>query len=145
MKSEFPSGIFQLGPSCSKVGQHYPPDKSVSKRMSVRETKLCYPVDSDLSGGQRYPPFQQLGPGKQECLCRRSVCFRNFPLKRRKQPETELMVSLANHRSVLLVCVNGSYIKSCSSFMIHTRCHTSIQAPLWHPRSFFFSFESPQG
>ena len=80
-----------------------------------------------------------------ECLFRRSVCFRNFPLKRRKQPETELMVSLANHRSVLLVCVNGSYIKSCSSFMIHTRCHTSIEAPLWHLFGFFFSFESPQG
>ena len=35
-----------------------------------------------------------------ECLFRRSVCFKNFPLKRRKQPETELMVSLAKHRAV---------------------------------------------
>ena len=26
----------------------------------------------------------------------------------------------------LLVCFNGSYIASCSGFMIHTRCHTSI-------------------
>ena len=77
-----------------------------------------------------------------ECLFRRSVCFRNFPLKRRKQPETELMVSLAKHQSVLLVCFNGSYIQPCSSFMIHTRCHTSIWTPLWHPRR-FFSFESP--
>ena len=59
-------------------------------------------------------------------LFRRSVFFRNFPLKRRKQPETELMVSLAKHQSVLLVCFNGSYIESCSSFMIHTRCRTSI-------------------
>ena len=69
-------------------------------------------------------------------LFRRSVCFSNFPLTRRKQPETELMISLSKHQSVLLVCFNGSYIESCSSFMIHTRCHTSIQAPLWHPRSF---------
>ena len=61
-----------------------------------------------------------------ECLFRRSVCVRNFPLKRRKQPETESLVSLAKHQSVLLVCFNGSYIESCSSFMIHTRCHTSI-------------------
>ena len=59
-------------------------------------------------------------------LFRRSVCFRNFPLKRRKQPETELMISLSKHQSVLLVCFNGSYIESCSSFMIHTRYRTSI-------------------
>ena len=52
-------------------------------------------------------------------LFRRSVFFRNFPLKRRKQPETELMVSLAKHQSVLLVCFNGS------SFIIHPLCHTS--------------------
>ena len=80
-----------------------------------------------------------------ECLFRRFVCFRNFPLKRRKQPETELMVSLANHQSVLFVLMGHIYIESCSSFMIHTGCHTSKKAPLWHPRSFFFSFESPQG
>ena len=70
-------------------------------------------------------------------LFRHSVCFRNFPLKRRKQPETEsVMVSLVKHQSVLLVCFNGSNIQSCSSFMIRTRFHTSVQAPLWHPRSF---------
>ena len=51
-------------------------------------------------------PTRKIG----ECLFRRSVCFRNFPLKRRKQPETELMVSLAKHQSVLLVCFNGSCI-----------------------------------
>ena len=59
-------------------------------------------------------------------LFRRSVFFRNFPLKRRKQPETELMVSLVKHQSVLLVCFNGSNIQSCSSFMIRTRFHTSV-------------------
>ena len=53
-----------------------------------------------------------------ECLFRRSVCFRNFPLKRQKQPETELMVNLAKHQSVLLVCLNGSYIKPCSSLLL---------------------------
>ena len=61
----------------------------------------------------------------RECLLRRSVCFRNFQLKRRKQPESALMVSLAKHQSVFLVCFNGSYKESCSRFMIHTRCHTS--------------------
>ena len=30
-------------------------------------------------------------------------------MKRRKQPEIELMVSLAKHQSVLLVCFNRSY------------------------------------
>ena len=49
-------------------------------------------------------PLEIFQPGKQECFFRRSVRFRNFSLKRRKQPETELMVSLAKHQSVLLVC-----------------------------------------
>ena len=35
------------------------------------------------------------------------VCFRNFPLKRRKQSETEFMVSLAKHQRVLLVFLMG--------------------------------------
>ena len=26
--------------------------------------QLCYPLDSDLSGGKYYPPFEQLEPGK---------------------------------------------------------------------------------
>jgi len=26
--------------------------------------KPCYPLDSDLAGGWRYPAFQQLGPDK---------------------------------------------------------------------------------
>ena len=52
-----------------------------------------------------------------ECLFRRSVCFRNFPLKRRKQPETELMVSLPKHQSVLLVCFNGSCHAVASRFI----------------------------
>ena len=34
---------------------HYPLDNSIG--LSV------YPLDSDLSGGQRYPSFEQLGPG----------------------------------------------------------------------------------
>ena len=52
-----------------------------------------------------------------ECLFRRSVCFRNFPLKRRKQPETELMASLPKHQSVLLVCFNGSCHAVASRFI----------------------------
>ena len=36
---------FKPGPSCSKAD-------------------LRYPLDSDLAGGQRYPPFEQLGPGE---------------------------------------------------------------------------------
>ena len=83
-------------------------------------------------------------PGNRECLFRRSVCFRNFPLKRRKQPESELMVSLAKHQSVFLACFNGSHIESCSSFTIHTRS-TSIWAPLWHPRSFFSVLSAGKG
>ena len=43
------------GPSCSKRGQHYPLDKSLS--ISFPNTRL---LDSDLSGGQR-PLFEQPG------------------------------------------------------------------------------------
>ena len=92
-----------------------------------------------------FPPGFSNKENIGECLFRRSVCFRNFPLKCRKQRETELMVSLAKHQSVFLVCFNGSYIESCSSFMIHTRCHTSIQAPLWHPPSFFSVLRARKG
>ena len=28
-----------------------------------KRNRVRYPVDSDLSGGKRYPPFEQLGPG----------------------------------------------------------------------------------
>ena len=50
-----------------------------------------------------FPPHT-LQPGKWDCLFISSVYYRNFLLKRRKQPETELMVSLAKHQSVLLAC-----------------------------------------
>ena len=35
---------------------HYPADNSIG-------FARVYPLDSDLSGGQRYPSFEQLGPG----------------------------------------------------------------------------------
>ena len=35
---------------------HYPADKYYGNQ-------LRYPLDSDLSGGQRYPTFEQPGPG----------------------------------------------------------------------------------
>ena len=79
-----------------------------------------------------YPNFGLVFPTRKTgmpLIFRRSVCFRDFPLKRRKQlPETQfIMVSTAKHQSVdLLVCFKRSHIESFSSFMIHTRCHTSI-------------------
>ena len=41
-----------------------------------------YPLDSDLSGGQRYPSFQQLGPRRPlECLVHRLTgCMRTWRL-----------------------------------------------------------------
>ena len=98
--------------------------KSVSfneKRPRKPETNILKRFEDIRISAWKFPTRKIV-----ECLFRRSVSYRNFPLKRRKQPETELMVSLAKHQSVLLVCFNGSYIESCSSFMIHTRCHTSI-------------------
>ena len=35
---------------------HYPADKCLGNQ-------LRYPLDRDLSFGQHYPPFEQLGPG----------------------------------------------------------------------------------
>ena len=43
------------GLSCSKAGQRYPLDSAIGCRNT-------YPLDSDLSGGQRYPAFKQPGP-----------------------------------------------------------------------------------
>ena len=42
---------------------HYPADNSIG---------FVYPLDSDLSGGQRYPSFEQLGP---DLLSYRSSCY----------------------------------------------------------------------
>ena len=52
------------GPGCSNVGQHYPPDKSLSsgQRNKYIGFHNTYPLDSDLSGGQSYPTFEQPGP-----------------------------------------------------------------------------------
>ena len=43
------------GPGCSKGGEHYPVDNTIGFRTSS-------PLDSDLSGGWRYPIFEQQGP-----------------------------------------------------------------------------------
>ena len=54
--------IYDLAPVFQKVDNairrinHYPVDKSYRNH-------LCYPMDSDLSGGKCCPPFEQLGSG----------------------------------------------------------------------------------
>ena len=40
---------------------HYPADNSIG-------FASVYPLDSDLSGGQRYPSFEQLGPDLLKCF-----------------------------------------------------------------------------
>ena len=48
-------------PSCSKDGEHYPPDNLcliVDKEVGFPNTYM-YPLDSDLFGGQSYPCFEQ--------------------------------------------------------------------------------------
>ena len=55
-----------LGPVVQKVDSaihwtnHYPVDNAIG---------LCttYPLDSDLSGGWHYPPFEQPGPDRMNC------------------------------------------------------------------------------
>ena len=47
---------------------HYPVDK-------YQENQLRYPVARELSDGQRYPPFEQLGPeGRQKSTLKFSWC-----------------------------------------------------------------------
>ena len=46
---------------CSNVGQHYPPDKSLPSGRAIGFLNIN-PLDSDLSGGQLYPTFEQPGP-----------------------------------------------------------------------------------
>ena len=36
---------------------------------------MCYPLDSDLSGGKRYPPFEQPEPGVQNIIYTREIIF----------------------------------------------------------------------
>ena len=51
---------------------HHPVDK-------YKGNQLRYPVDRDLSGGYRYPPFEQLGPG-QMLQCQQHL-FQTFGLE----------------------------------------------------------------
>ena len=45
------------GATCSQGVWHYPLDNSLSTGYGT-----IYPLNSDLSCGQHYPPFEQLGP-----------------------------------------------------------------------------------
>ena len=53
-----------LGPVAQKAGYRYLPDKSLSAGGAIGFLNT-YPLDSDLPGGQRYPAFEQLGPGAE--------------------------------------------------------------------------------
>ena len=102
--------------------------KSVSfnaKRSRKPETNMQKRFEDMKS---EFPPgsFQ---PGKQ------GMSFQTF----------RLFTETSKTTRFFLVCFNGSYIESCSSFMIHKRCHTSIYAPLWHPPSFFSVLRAREG
>ena len=55
-KSEALAPVVQTLDSALHRINHYPADKYQGKQ-------LRYPLDSDFSGGQRYPTFEQPGPG----------------------------------------------------------------------------------
>ena len=63
---------YTIGPGCSKAGQHYKLIHSIN-HYPVDST-VCfantYPLDSDLSGGKRYPPFDHSNWAQliRECL-----------------------------------------------------------------------------
>ena len=42
-----------------------PSDKSLSQVDKYLQNPLCYPLYSDLSGGLRYPPFEQPAPDQE--------------------------------------------------------------------------------
>ena len=48
--------VVQTLDSATQRINHYPADKYYGNQ-------LRYPLDGDLSGGQRYPTFEQPGPG----------------------------------------------------------------------------------
>ena len=52
--------ILISSPTCSEVGQRYPPDKSLSNGSVLGKPIVLYVLDSGLSSGQSYPPFEQL-------------------------------------------------------------------------------------
>ena len=52
--------VCKSGPSCLKGGQCYPLDKSLS--CGQRNCLLLHLLDSDSSGEQPYPTFEQPGP-----------------------------------------------------------------------------------
>ena len=52
-----------LGSAIHRIN-HYPVDKYYGNQ-------LRYPVDSDLSGGQRYPTFEQPGPVREHAYAAR--------------------------------------------------------------------------
>ena len=54
--SKCPAPVVQTMDSAIHWINHYPLDSSIV-------FASVYQLDSDLSGGHRYPPFEQLGPG----------------------------------------------------------------------------------
>ena len=63
LRSRTSNAIIGLAPVVQKLDSpihrinYYPVDK-------YQGNQLRYPLDRDLSGGQRYPGFEQLGPEK---------------------------------------------------------------------------------
>ena len=61
-KLEYSCRVLNLAPVVQTLDSaihrinHYPADKCYGNQ-------LCYPLDSHLSGGLRYPTFEQPGPG----------------------------------------------------------------------------------
>lgn len=53
--------LHRSGTSCSKAGQHYPPDRPLSRGCMLKK-EPHYPLESDLSGGYHYPPFEKPRP-----------------------------------------------------------------------------------
>lgn len=69
LASQSPHRLFKAGHGCSRGGQCYPLNKSLS--VGGQRSKFCYthPLDSDLSFEQRYGLFEQLNcPSLQSML-----------------------------------------------------------------------------
>ena len=61
------SGLSMIGPQAPVVRTM---DSAIRRRndypvVKSSRNQLHYPMDNDLSGGLRYPPFEQLGPGSR--------------------------------------------------------------------------------
>ena len=95
---------------------HFPVDsiihiiQSLTSVVAIRRIN-CSLADSDLYYGQRYPPFEQLGPGQREELLELSVMPKNKTQRPWPGFEARLLDSESSATSLIGVAILAGQIK----------------------------------